>query len=231
MSWPYDLESRGVRALPHRLRLKNLLGRLGRYDFSAGNYADVGCGDGYVTAQVMRATHARNCDGLDFDAALLKTGEEAFADIRFIQCNLNSAVSLPEKYDFVTCFETLEHVTNLTLAVRNLLGLTKPGGLLILTVPIEVGYIGTAKFLAKTVLWQDRLTEAFPAYPGMHRQYLKALVLDHGISQFREQGNNLGYWPGHWGFDYRKLEVLFREVGAHVRSERFLTTRYFEIRP
>jgi 2-polyprenyl-3-methyl-5-hydroxy-6-metoxy-1,4-benzoquinol methylase len=231
MSWPYDFDTRGIRALPHRLRLNGLLERLGRHDFSSGSYADVGCGDGYVTTQVMQVTHARSCDGLDFDSTLLESGEKAFADIRFIQCNLNTGVNLPTQYDFVTCFETLEHVTNLTVAVKNLLSLTKPGGLLILTVPIEVGFIGTTKFLAKTVLWQDRLTEAFSPYPGMHRQYLKALVLDHGISQFREQGNTLGYWPGHWGFDYRKIELLFKGLGAQVKSERFLTTRYFEVRP
>jgi ubiquinone/menaquinone biosynthesis C-methylase UbiE len=231
MSWPYDLGTRGIRALPHRVRLTRLLERVGQHDFSAGTYADVGCGDGYVTAQVMQVTHAGSCDGLDYDSGLLASGEKTFADIRFIQCNLNCDINVSMQYDFVTCFETLEHVTNLAVAVKNLLSLTKSGGLLILTVPIEVGFIGTAKFLAKTVLWQDRLTEAFSPYPGMHRQYLKALVLDKGISRFRDQGNALGYWPGHWGFDYRKLDILLKEHGAQVKADRFLTTRYFEVRP
>jgi SAM-dependent methyltransferase len=231
MSWPYDFDSRGIRALPHRLRLHRLLKHISQYDFSAGSYADVGCGDGYVTTQVMRATRARACDGMDVDSALLESGGKAFQDIHFSTCNLNCDVDLAVQYNFVTCFETLEHVINLPVAVKNLLNLTKSGGLLLLTVPIEIGLIGTAKFLAKTVLWHDRLTEAFEPRPGMHRQYLRALVLDQGICQFREQGTSLGYWPGHWGFDYRKVDLLLKTYGIRFRAFRFLTTRFYEVRP
>jgi ubiquinone/menaquinone biosynthesis C-methylase UbiE len=231
MSWPYDFDTRGIRALPHRLRLRKLLARMRQYDFSAGRYADVGCGDGYVTAQVMRVTGARRCDGLDYDPALLESGGKTFREISFVPCNLNSSLNGSVQYDFVTCFETLEHVIDLPVAVKNLLHLTKRGGLLVLTVPIEVGFFGTTKFLAKTLLWRDRLTEAFPPRPGMHRDYLKALVLGQGISRFRRDGNALGYWPGHWGFDYRELGRLLNEQGVRFKAETFLTTRYFEVRP
>lgn len=231
MSWPYDFDTRGIRALPHRLRLRKLLARMRQYDFSGGSYADVGCGDGYVTAQVMRVTGAQRCDGLDYDPALLESGGKTFREISFVPCNLNCTLNGSNRYDFVTCFETLEHVVDLPMALRNLLHLTKPGGRLILTVPIEVGFVGTAKFLAKTVLWRDRLTEAFPLRPGMHRDYLKALLSGEGISRFRRDGNALGYWPGHWGFDYRELDHLFNEHGMQFTSDSFLTTRYFEVRP
>jgi 2-polyprenyl-3-methyl-5-hydroxy-6-metoxy-1,4-benzoquinol methylase len=231
MSWPYDFDTRGIRALPHRLRLRKLLARMRHYDFSAGNYADVGCGDGYVTAQVMRVTGAQRCDGLDYDTSLLGSGEKTFREISFLPFNLNRSLNGSVQYDFVTCFETLEHVIDLPIALGNLLHLTKPGGLLVLTVPIEIGFVGTTKFLAKTVLWRDRLTEAFPRRPGMHRDYLKALVLGHGISRFRRDGNSLGYWPGHWGFDYRELDRLLNEQGVRFRAGSFLMTRYFEVRP
>jgi len=231
LSWPYDFDSRGIRAFPHRLRLGRLLRQMGRYDFSTGSYADVGCGDGYVTSQVMRVTRATGCSAMDSDADLLRDGEKSYLDIHFTQLNLNQETKAGTPYDFVTCFETLEHVMNLPVAVKNLLGFTKPGGTLLLTVPIEIGAIGTAKFVAKTVLWGDRLTEAFAPRPNMYRQYLKALVLDNGIHEFREPGNPLGYWPGHWGFDYRRVDALLRDNGAEVKSFRFLTTRFFEVHP
>ena len=231
MSWPYDFDSRGIRALPHRLRLHRLLKQISQYDFSTGNFADVGCGDGYVTAQIMRATRARACDGMDADSALLESGRKAFQDIHFMTYDLNCDGGLATQYDFITCFETLEHVINLPTAVKNLLNLTKPGGILLLTVPIEIGLIGTAKFLAKTVLWHDRLTEAFEPRPGMHRQYLRALVLDQGICQFREQGTSLGYWPGHWGFDCRRVDLLLKTYGVRFKAFRFLTTRFYEVHP
>ena len=229
MSWPYDFDSRGIRAFPHRVRLRKLLGKMSRYDLSMLSYADVGCGDGYVTAQVMRATGAKSCDAMDADSALLATGRETFREIRFSQCNLNGNFATTTRYDFVTCFETLEHVLDLPTAIQNLLTMTKPGGRLLLTVPIEVGAIGTAKFVAKTVLWRDRLTEAFAPRPALHRKYLKALVLDHGIDEFRKPGNPLGYWPGHWGFDYRKVDLLLQERGFQYASDRFLTTRFYEV--
>jgi 2-polyprenyl-3-methyl-5-hydroxy-6-metoxy-1,4-benzoquinol methylase len=205
--------------------------QMGQYDFSVGSYADVGCGDGYVTSQVMRATRAKGCNALDSDAALLQVGARVLPDIHFVQFNLNNEAPDGARYDFVTCFETLEHVINLPVAVKNLLRLTKPGGTLLLTVPIEVGSIGIAKFTAKTLLWGDRLTEAFAPRPKLHRQYLRALILGRGIHDFRKPGNALGYWPGHWGFDYRTLDTILAEHGAEFRSFRFLTTRFYDVRP
>ena len=229
MSWPYDFQSRGVRALPHQLRLRKLLRHMSRYDFSSGSYADLGCGDGYVTAQVMRTTRAKSCDAMDADPKLLENGQNAFPEICFFRYDLNRDLNELRKYDFVTCFETLEHVIDLPAAVENLLRLTKPGGLLCISVPIEVGFIGTAKFLAKTLVWQDRLTEAFEARPALHRRYLEALVLDTGIHEFREKGNALGYWPGHWGFDYRKVHELLMSNRVQFKASRFLTTCFYEV--
>jgi len=231
MSWPYDFETRGIRALPHRLRLRKLLRQLRRYDFSAGSYADVGCGDGYATFQIIQATRATACDGMDRDPALLENGRATLQQIRFCSYDLCRDANVPARYDFVTCFETLEHVMNLPVAVKNLLSLTKPGGTLLLSVPIEIGPIGIAKFLAKIVLWRDQLTEAFEPCPALYRQYLKALIFDQGIHKFREPGNPLGYWPGHWGWDYRKLNRLLKDYGVQFTAFRFHTTCFYEVRP
>ncbi len=231
MSWPYHFKSRGIRALPHQLRLRKLLRYMRRYDFSSGRYADLGCGDGYVTAQVMRATGAKTCDAMDADPRLLENGQNTFPEIHFFRYDLNRDTNGVKRYDFVTCFETLEHVIDLPAAIKNLLGFTKPGGLLFISIPIEVGVIGTAKFLAKTLVWQDRLTEAFEARPALHRRYLKALVFDQGIHEFREKGNTLGYWPGHWGFDHRKVDDLLTASRVHFKVSRLLTTCFYEVYP
>ena len=166
---------------------------------------------------------------MDADPKLLENGRNAFPEIRFFRYDLNRDLNDLREYDFVTCFETLEHVIDLPAAVENLLRLTKPGGLLCISVPIEVGFIGTAKFLAKTLVWQDRLTEAFEAGPALHRRYLEALVLDKGIHEFREKGNTLGYWPGHWGFDYRKVHELLMSNRVQFKAFRFLTTCFYEV--
>lgn len=60
MSGPYDFETRSWSAALHQLRLRKLLRILAVYDFSSGSYADVGCGDGFATAQIMRVTRARS---------------------------------------------------------------------------------------------------------------------------------------------------------------------------
>jgi trans-aconitate methyltransferase len=212
------------------MRLRKLLKYMSRYDFSQGRYADFGCGDGFVTSRVMAVTRATTCDAMDADTKLLEEGSKKFPGIRFFWADLNRNGSEHKKYDFVTCFETLEHVMDLPAAIRNLLAFTKPGGLLIISVPIEVGLIGTAKFLAKTIVWRDRLTEAFEEKPGLHREYFKALVFDRGIYRFRENGNGLGYWPGHWGFDYRKVEEYLQTTGACFKLWRLQTTCFFEVR-
>lgn len=229
---PYHFETRGWSAALHQFRLRKLVRILANYDFSDGSYADVGCGDGFATAQIMRATRARSCDGMDVDPTLLDAGRRHFRQIRFTQFNLNNPPdhTLPQ-YDFVTCFETLEHVINLADAIGTLLALTKPGGYLLMTVPIEVGPIGVAKFVTKVVLRGDRLTEAFAPQPGLHRRYFRALLFDQGIHEFRLQTNHGAWWPGHWGFDYRFIDSWLRTRGVPSESFRFLTTRFYQVRP
>jgi SAM-dependent methyltransferase len=228
---PYFFETRGWSAVLHRLRLRKLLRILAAYDFSGGSYVDVGCCDGFATAQIMRVTCARSCDGLDVDPTLLDAGRRYHPEVRFMTFNLNDPPdgALP-RYDFVTCFETIEHVGNPGVAVDNLLALTKPGGCLLITVPIEVGPIGVAKFTVRVAIRGDRLTESFKPQPRLHRRYFRTLLLDQGIHTFRE-ATDRSYWPGHWGFDYRLLDDLLRARGAQFRAFRFLTTRFYEVHP
>jgi 2-polyprenyl-3-methyl-5-hydroxy-6-metoxy-1,4-benzoquinol methylase len=228
---PYNFHTRGWSAALHRARLRMLLRILKAYGFSRGSYADVGCGNGYATAQIMRAIRAPSCDGFDLDPMLLESGRRHHPEIRFSLFDLNRPPhgALP-CYDFVTCFETLEHVGNPAFALNNLLALTKAGGYLFISVPIEVGVIGLAKFAVKVALRGDRLTEAFAPQPHLHRRYFRTLLLDQGIQTFRE-GSDRAYWPGHWGFDWRIIDRLLQDRGVWFKGFRFLTTRLYEVRP
>lgn len=128
-----------------------------------------------------------------------------------------------EKYDLVTCLETLEHVEDLESALNNLLSMT--ASILFITVPIEVGLIGIAKFLAKWILGGKTLTEE---HSGSSVSYLSALIMGSDISGFRTKSNN-GHWVHHTGFDYRKIDRFLESQGVKFVAKNRGWNRFYKI--
>lgn len=117
------------------------------------------------------------------------------------------------RFDLVTCLETLEHVGDVQRALAALLRMTAK--LLLITVPIEVGAIGIAKFAAKTILLRSTFNDELQ---GSRLLYFSSLLSGSRISQFRRP---LSHFSLHTGFDYRELEELLLsrklcfEAGTH----------------
>jgi hypothetical protein len=126
----------------------------------------------------------------------------------------------------VTCFETLEHVGELANSLTNLLALTRHGGTLVLTVPIEVGAIGTLKFIAK-MFYRYNLGE-LPARRNLSWMYFSDLIRGTRMSKFRDRRPS---WGTHFGFDYRDVDdfLLQRKIPYEARNE--FTTRFYRVYP
>ena len=107
----------------------------------AGEVLDVGCGQGELLGELGRRLPNARLSGADVseqslsDSRRRSAGSELFAlDLTDSEFDKKHRERLG-RYDLVVCSEVLEHIADHELAARRLLGLLKPGGSVIVTVP------------------------------------------------------------------------------------------------
>lgn len=103
---------------------------LGKED-AKGSLIDFGAGRGEL---LVRLTQSRKFEILA-GADLFPRPAELDAQLEWHQQDLNEPLKLDRQFDCVVCSETIEHLENPRQTFRNLHQLTKPGGLLVLTMP------------------------------------------------------------------------------------------------
>ena len=212
-----------LHTLPHRWRIRRIIRLLKRLCPSVRSYADVGCGDGFVTAQIADALQRKRCIGYDFNPEVLGLGKQRFPEITFRCWNFAKEPPHGEKYELVTCLETLEHVSDLKEAVRNLISITER--YLVITVPVEIGPTGLAKFITKTFLGRETLSAE---HQGSRLNYFCRLISGAAISHFRRHPEN-GHWRLHTGFDYRELDAIFNSEELKFRGYNRIWNRFYVI--
>lgn len=212
-----------LRNLPHRIRLKSLLEVCDQQigDGSRLRFADFGCSNGFITnILAKRYCFVESC-GYEFNVDNLAKAQRQYHAVKFSYLNMNED-SLDAKFDFVTCLETLEHVGNVRHAVSLMHRSLSPGGKLLITVPIETGVIGLAKFLAKMMMGYD--VRELTGESGGRWSYLKA-ILTGRIGEFRDPDRT--GWGTHFGFDYRVVDSLLTEMKLRFTCENRATTRFY----
>jgi 2-polyprenyl-3-methyl-5-hydroxy-6-metoxy-1,4-benzoquinol methylase len=220
-------KDRSLKNYPHRQRLKEIyaiIEREGLIYRDGITYSDIGCNDGYITNLIAKRLHAAAVYGF-CHSEKIEIGREKYPHIHFNHMELNEPADAGQ-YDFVTCFETLEHVGDLEMALDNLIRTTVKGGILLITVPIEIGFKGVIKFIAKTIFYHYTLDEL----PGerLFFKYLISLLSRGDISTFRNK--RLG-WGTHFGFDYRTIDRYLESRGISYRAKNKVTTRFYIIKP
>jgi 2-polyprenyl-3-methyl-5-hydroxy-6-metoxy-1,4-benzoquinol methylase len=151
----YIYTSNSLDSIPHRIRVRKIIAELKRLAPLDCTYADVGCGGGFVTQRVVGAIRPRFAVGYDLNEELIASASKQFKDISFRVWDASKTAPPADRFELVTCLETLEHVGNLKLTIDNLLAVTS--GILLVTVPIEIGLFGTLKFVAKRLLRREVL--------------------------------------------------------------------------
>jgi SAM-dependent methyltransferase len=113
---------------------------LERYKFAAplvrgAKVLDIACGSGYGS-QLLLDSGAKSVDGVDISEKMVLHAQDRYSDegIHFHIGDIrNFRGDAP--YDFITCFETIEHLTEYQEAIANLFSLLKPGGKLLISSP------------------------------------------------------------------------------------------------
>jgi SAM-dependent methyltransferase len=142
-----------------------------------GVLVDVGCGAGNLwkfvnhQANLYIGVDAVRYDGFPSEAEFIPhnfdAGKVPLAD---------------ESADIVLSVETIEHLENPRAFVRELVRLTKPGGLVIITTPNQLS------LLSKLTLGLKNQFNAFQEAPGLYPAHITALLEIDLIRIFRESG-------------------------------------------
>ena len=213
-----------LHSLPHRWRVRQAIRILKQVCPNVSSYADVGCGDGFVTSQIARELRVGHCVGYDFNPEVLELGKRRSPEIAFRRWNFTAEQPPDEKYFLVTCMETLEHVSDMSSAIKGLLSITESW--LLITVPIEIGPLGVAKFTAKTLLGRETFNSE---HRGSKFDYFRRLIRGAPISHFRQNPEN-GHWKLHTGFDYRELDDVFHKQQISFEVSNRGWNRFYVIR-
>jgi SAM-dependent methyltransferase len=215
----------GLQSLPHRIRIRQVISALRRLCFPGFTMADVGCGGGYVTEKLVSALRPGKAAGFDFNRDLISRASEMFPNISFHVWDVTRQRPPVEKYDIVTCLETLEHVLDYEVAISRILAITSK--FLLITVPIEIGAVGIAKFAGKAAFGRDVITEE---HVGSRYSYFRQLVSKGDISAFRKNCH-AGHWLSHTGFDYRKIDEFLNFQSVKFNAKNRGWNRFYLIAP
>jgi SAM-dependent methyltransferase len=177
---------------------------------AGGRLLDYGCGDGTFVAMV----HAdfREARGWDVDPGQIAECQSRLGPlpgVRFEVAPAAREVRDDPTWDVVTCMEVLEHcVEPERRRVLDVLArLVRPGGLLVISVPIEIGPSVAGKQLFRAIAGLRNLGDY------RHRERYSPLEMLRSIAglrvrrvAFEGQGSSGPYrYYGHKGFDYREL--------------------------
>ena len=129
----------------------------------------------------------------------------------FIIVDLLDSKHTSERFDLVTCFETLEHVGNLKTAISNLIDLVNLNGILFITVPVEVGFYGILKTFPKLFTNHYKFNELCCSRVS----YFISLFTGHSSNK----RNELDHYGYHFGFSHKKLlKILYNNNSLCVVS-------------
>ncbi|MFZ6012568.1 MAG: class I SAM-dependent methyltransferase [Bacteroidota bacterium] len=214
-----------LRNLPHQLRLNKILRIVDSFSIKPdSSYLDIGCSNGYITA-IIATRFKLMAKGLDHTLENLEIAKKAYPSISFEFIDLNLLPPEPsQKYEIVTCFETLEHVGDLPNAVSNILSFGQTGTKILMSVPIEIGIVGLMKFLVKTTIFRYQLDElsGSPSWA----EYARTLMGKNTISIYRDKRPG---WGTHFGFDYREVDKILIDKNVNFKAFNSFSTRFYEV--
>jgi 2-polyprenyl-3-methyl-5-hydroxy-6-metoxy-1,4-benzoquinol methylase len=96
---------------------------------------DIACGVGYA-APILIEAGAKSYLGADIQKPLIDYATKIYgSDLATYEYQDITKLNVIEGYDIITCFETIEHVTEYKLTIENLFRALKPSGTLLISSP------------------------------------------------------------------------------------------------
>lgn len=145
------LKLTGERIVPELMKPDNgmLLEHLARYHFALpyvkGRVLDIACGSGYGCFKMAKECKMEITEvvGVDIDQAAIKYAGRKYNHPLVVYLRHDALEpSLPDKlglFDTIISFETIEHVRDDGVFLKNLESMLNPGGILVLSTPFGPG--------------------------------------------------------------------------------------------
>jgi 2-polyprenyl-3-methyl-5-hydroxy-6-metoxy-1,4-benzoquinol methylase len=212
--------SSGIPLLSWSHRSRFALARRFVMRHAGGRLLDYGCGDGTFLARVSDLFP--DATGAGSDAKEIEGCRHRFArnKLRFA---LTTDLATPEHhgaYDVVTCMEVLEHCVDAVIdaVLADLSSLVSPSGVVIISVPIEIGPSLIAKQIVRRVagwrIYDYKFNERYSAW-----ELLRMLAAREGTPFKREvYCSPTGKFHGHKGFNWRALRYRIRRTMTVERT-------------
>lgn len=163
---------------------------------------DFGGGDGFMVHQLHKQEPKASYVSYDPDKRQVASAREMLALTDAI-----SADTVPEQqFDTVCCLETLEHVPDAVVpaVLQQIKDCLKPGGRLVVSVPIEIGLAAMGKQLVRAITGQREKRAT------LWRIILSILYMPPEAMRTQDD-------PGHAGFDYRKVKREMIAAGFVIK--------------
>lgn len=151
---------------------ETMLEHLHRYafarEFAKGKTVlDIACGEGYGCR--LLAAEALQVTGVDIDEETIRRARQEYPDssIHFLTGSITSIPCPDNSFDLVTCFETLEHITEQEQALKEISRVLKPEGLLFISTPDKEKYSdqnGNKNPFHQKELYQNEFRELLSRY-------------------------------------------------------------------
>jgi SAM-dependent methyltransferase len=206
----------------HRRRFRSGLA-LAR-PFAGGRVLDYGCGDGTF----LRFLQASDVPpalavGAEIDPRVVIDCQRRFAafpGVRFVDVAALERADEAGSYDAIFCMEVLEHVTDALPLLADFERLLRPGGTLVISVPIETGLPVLVKQLVRRVAGWRRIGD----YPGTSGYSLGELVKSvfaasrQHVARPVFQRSDGNAFHDHKGFNWRVLRATVASRFDLVRT-------------
>ena len=185
---------------------------------NAGTVVEIGCGEGYLIPTLSK--YSDRVVAVDVSEKMLNTAKSYFPlpNTVFMLDDITSPKH-PElttsQYDWVICLEVLEHLPKWDVGMRNLIRLLRPGGTLLVSMPVEVGLPLLLKEMGRIA--------SYGRGSGWKCSHFFRKLFGSRFSVPRKD------YGSHMGFDYREVLLLFRDFSVEVKNISFFP-KYIKLR-
>ncbi len=173
---------------------------------------DFGAGNGFLLIQLKDALPHSRLVGYDPIESMFKELTSTIKESQINNIEITSDLSTlgDQTFDVVSCQEVLEHfdVAHQLIHIQHLKRFLSNNGKLIVSVPLETGFSGLIKNLARLFTGQKHSNTSF-------NNVLRSVF---GLS-VKRKGDP--YIHSHVGFNYKRLEHLFKQEDLIITEKKF----------